>query len=353
MKLIHCADLHLDSPLETNLPPPRVRERRGELLSAFSGLVELADSGGVSAILIAGDLFDGTRTTRRTEQYVLNLITEHPNVFFFYLAGNHDSGHHLAEGGSRPENLLTFGSDWSTYDFGEVLISGSERPDPDRLSLPADRLNIVLLHGQSREGGAARENVIPFGKYKNRNIDYLALGHLHAYREAALDERGVACYSGCLEGRGFDECGPKGYVLLEIENGKILHQFVPFAKRQLHEIGCDVTGCASQLELEKRVDKAVRELPACDLVRVVLTGSRPAELLADLPRVERMLSDRFYFAKLADSTRLLIRPEDYSHSVSLKGEFVRRVMASELPEQKKEQIIACGFRALSGEELDL
>lgn len=353
MKLIHCADLHLDSPMESNLPPAKARERRSELLSAFSGLVELADRGGASAILIAGDLFDSTRTTRKTEQYVLELIAAHPNVYFFYLAGNHDSGHSLSDADDKPQNLLTFGNDWTTYDFGEVLIAGSERPDPERLSLPPDRLNIVLLHGQSRESGTAERDIIPFAKYKHRNIDYMALGHLHAYREAELDERGVACYSGCLEGRGFDECGQKGYILLETENGRLRHRFIPFARRVMHEVTCDVTGCGSQLELERRVSEAVGDIPPKDLVKAVLTGSRPAELLIDLPRTEQMLSQRFYFAKLADKTRLLIHPEDYSHDISLKGEFVRRVMASGLREQEKERIIACGFRALGGEELDL
>ena len=49
--------------------------------------------------------------------------------------------------------------------------------------------------------------------------------------------------------------------------------------------------------------------------------------------------ERFYFAKLVDRTRLEIRPQDYIHDVSLKGEFVRRVMASSLTEAEKEEII--------------
>ncbi|MBQ5892812.1 MAG: hypothetical protein IIW78_01010 [Clostridia bacterium] len=67
----------------------------------------------------------------------------------------------------------------------------------------------------------------------------------------------------------------------------------------------------------------------------------------------QVLAERFYFAKLADETRLLIRPEDYRNDISLKGEFVRRVMASSLTETEKERIIACGFRALSGEEIGI
>ena len=70
MKLIHCADLHLGSPMEANLSPERVRERRGELLSAFAELVRLADRNGVSAILIAGDLFDSGRIGKKTKNFL-------------------------------------------------------------------------------------------------------------------------------------------------------------------------------------------------------------------------------------------------------------------------------------------
>jgi regulator of RNase E activity RraA len=35
MKLIHCADLHLDSPLEANLTGARARERARELRESF------------------------------------------------------------------------------------------------------------------------------------------------------------------------------------------------------------------------------------------------------------------------------------------------------------------------------
>ena len=80
MKLIHCADLHLDSPMESNLPAAKARERRNEILATFSDLIERADQNGASAVLIAGDLFDSDRTTRKTEQYVLDLIASHPNL---------------------------------------------------------------------------------------------------------------------------------------------------------------------------------------------------------------------------------------------------------------------------------
>ena len=356
MKLIHCADLHLDSPMEANLSTEKARERKGELLTTFAKLVRLASDGGVEAILIVGDLFDSDHVTQKTQKYVLDLINVHQNLCFFYLSGNHDRGNSLRNAADKPQNLYTFDDEWCTYDFGDVMITGSERPDPDTLNLKEDAVNIVMMHGQERAGAGksvAGEDLIRFGKLKNKNIDYLALGHLHEYRTAAIDSRCTACYSGCLEGRGFDECGQKGYVLLEITGGRVSHRFVPLARRSLHTVECDITGFSSQLELEDRVLDAVSEIPATDLVKVELVGSCPAEAQKDLLRLTDLLSERFYFAKMTDKSRLQIRPEDYANDVSLKGEFVRRVMASKLKDEEKERIIACGFRALIGEEVGL
>jgi len=352
MKLIHCADLHLDSPMEANLSPEKARERKSEILATFAKMVRLAAEGGVAAILIAGDLFDSDHITKRTERYVLDLIASYPELAFFYLAGNHDRGNTLRFSENKPENLYTFDDGWSSYRFGEVTITGSERPDPDTLLLEEDDLNIVLMHGQERSGkGVGNENAIRFSHLKNKHVDYLALGHLHDYRTAPIDSRGLACYSGCLEGRGFDECGQKGYVLLEITGKGLTHRFVPMARRTLHTVSCDVSGYSTQVELEKRLMESVASIPSSDLVKVELTGSCPVEQMKDTAHLLSVLSDAFYFAKISDKSRLLIDPESYRNDISLKGEFVRRVMASSLKDEEKERVIACGFRALNGEEV--
>ncbi len=353
MKLIHCADLHLDSPLESNLPPEKVKERRAEILAAFSGLVERAEAAKVSAILIAGDLFDSDRSTKRTEQYVTDLIRTHSGIHFFYLAGNHDRGNRLRVGEDRPDNLHMFGEEWTSYDLGPVTVTGSECPDPETLSLDPKRINLVLLHGQARSLGSrsADAEIIPMKKYKGRHIDYMALGHIHDYREATVDARCTAVYSGCLEGRGFDECGEHGYVLLEVDAmGRLSHTFVPSARRRLHTVECDLTGSASQLETEERILAAIHAIPSTDLVKVILCGSVAPDAKGDPSVLASVLSPRFWFVKVKDGSRLLIHPEEYSHDVSLKGEFVRLVMASNLSETEKERVIACGFRALAGEE---
>ena len=67
MKLLHCGDLHLDSALSANLDSDKKKQRKGELLSSFVQMAEYAAEHGARAILIAGDLFDGSYVTKRTQ----------------------------------------------------------------------------------------------------------------------------------------------------------------------------------------------------------------------------------------------------------------------------------------------
>ncbi|MBR2722287.1 MAG: metallophosphoesterase [Clostridia bacterium] len=354
MKLIHIADLHLDSPMEANLGAEQAKERKNEILSTFGRLVKTADDIGVRAILIAGDLFDSTHITKKTERYVLDLIRSYPNLSFFYLAGNHDLGNALLSTEEKPSNLYTFGKEWTSYELDGVTVTGSESPDLEALSLNPERVNILLLHGQeSKSRGAKKEDIIRFPLLKNKHIDYVALGHLHEYRTASIDKRCTACYSGCLEGRGFDECGPKGYVLLEIDGKRLQHTFFPIARRTLHTVLCDISGITSHLELENKLLSSVATLASDDLVKVILRGESDPGLQKDLRHLTQILGERFYFAKLRDESHMQIDPKDYAHDVSLRGEFVRRVLASSLSAEEKERVIACGFAALTGEELGL
>jgi DNA repair exonuclease SbcCD nuclease subunit len=128
MKLIHCADLHLDSKLHTHLDRDRAKLRRDELLRNFERLAQYASENGVEAVLIAGDLFDRDNVSALTRNTVLSVIEANPQIRFYYLRGNHDLGDCLANtgsdaGGALP-NLFLFGNRWKTfYEGKEGLIA--------------------------------------------------------------------------------------------------------------------------------------------------------------------------------------------------------------------------------------
>ncbi len=357
MKIIHCADLHLDSRMESGLPAEKARERRLELLRTFTRMVERAQEQRAEAILLCGDLFDARTISARAGNCVMDAVAEHPEITFYYLQGNHDQNSFLTESRCLPENLKTFGADWTSYDQGEVTITGAELSEVteeglvDRLSLDSGRLNIVMLHGMATEYGLREQSdAFSLRALKGRGIDYLALGHVHRFGAGPLDERGVWCYSGCLEGRGFDECGEKGYVELEVHGGKIRSSFVPFAQRTLHEVPVDITEMMTQEEIQRKVRRELEDIPSKDLVKVRLTGRVRPEAERDPTWLQKWLENEYYFLKVKDETSCLIRPEEYRYDVSLKGEFVRLVLASDLTDEEKEEILCRGIHALAGEE---
>ena len=112
-----------------------------------------------------------------------------------------------------------------------------------------------------------------FESLKNKNIDYLALGHLHSYRQGKLDSRATYAYSGCLEGRGFDECGEKGFILLDIHNNTFNTTFTPFAKRTLHEIKVDITNLYSLQQIQEEIQKNIQNIKKDSLLRIVFVGN--------------------------------------------------------------------------------
>ena len=63
-----------------------------------------------------------------------------------------------------------------------------------------------------------------------------------------------------------------------------------------------------------------------------------------------MFEEYFYCIRIKDETTLLISYEDYAKDESLKGEFVRTVMCSNMAENEKAEVIRCGILALSGED---
>lgn len=360
MRIIHCADIHLDSKMKTNLTSSQARERRNEILLTFERMISYGKEQGVRAILIAGDLFDTGNVTAKTRSTVASLITDNPSIEFYYLKGNHDTDNFLSAWEELPENLHLFSETWTSYQLDEVTISGVELNQEnsntiyDALVLNPEHLNLVMMHGQeAMYQGRDKTEIIQIPRMKNKYIDYLALGHIHSFKMDEIDGRGKYCYSGCLEGRGYDECGEKGFVLLDITEGKIEANFVSFAKRRIHEIEVDISELHTSKKIDQKMEEQLSGISPADMVKVILKGKVPIYSERDLLYLEAKFKDSFYGFKIEDDlVRLQLNPKDYENDASLKGEFIRLLMSKELGEEKESAIIELGLKALAGEEVD-
>ncbi|MBQ9900179.1 MAG: DNA repair exonuclease [Acholeplasmatales bacterium] len=354
MKIIHTADLHFDSKLETNLDALKAKDRKKELLATFERMVEYAKANGVSTIIIAGDMFDKSRISTKTKEFVLNCIALNPSIDFLYVSGNHDEDIFIESIETLPKNLYIFDERWKTINYKECDITGinyndsSEKYLYDTLFLNKEKINIVIMHGPLGSRGSG----INVNNLKGKGISYLALGHIHKFQKGSIDNDGYFVYPGCPEGRGFDEIGPKGFVLINIENNKLDSEFIPFAKRELHEVVIDITGIDSWIDVRKNVSLKTNSIPDKDMVKVRLIGNYDINLVKQIELLNEYLNEHYFFAKVVDESKIAINAKDYENDISLKGEFIRNVLQSnDLTPDEKNEIIEYGIKALMKEEI--
>ena len=355
MKIIHTADIHLGSRMDSRFSKEIADERKAELRNTFKRLVEYAKENDVSVIMLCGDVFDSDRPFKKDKDFFYGVVTANSDIDFLYLKGNHDISDAIPE--ELPDNLKLFSKQWTVYSYGNVVICGTEICPANSSSyysslvLEKDKYNIVMLHGQISDNLSGGD--INLKRLKNKNIDYLALGHIHKPSQGRIDERGEYVYCGCLEGRGFDEPGEHGFVLLDIDEDKLKHKFITFSKRKINQTDVDITGCKNAFEAYTKVRSNV-QFSKCDLYRINLVG----EINFDVDRladdVERLLADSCYFVSVKDKTRRKIDISQYENDLSIKGEFIRTVYnTAELDNEEKMTIINCGLKALDGKEIDL
>ena len=383
MKILHMADVHLDSKLSRYFDNEKARERRNEILNTFTAAVEYAANEGVEAVIIAGDLFDVRNITATARDSVSDSIEQHPEITFYYLRGNHDADsfvqNMIEKRGGLPANLKMFSDTWTSYrqeasDGVTVVITGAEMNADNNsrlvssLVLNQDDFNIVVLHGQEVELASKKDaEVIPLRDYKNKGIDYMALGHIHEPKIEQLDARGRYSYSGCLEGRGYDEIGQHGFNILDIksEGGKATYEvhFTPFAKRIIHRIAMDLNEAGMDVitsqAIVRHIQKAAAEagVEAKDMLRVELVGKIDSDAEIDVEYIRKSLENDFYHIKVVDLTKPSVSFEDFMLDKSLRGEFVRLIKEKaeqgELSEDEAAVIAQLGIDVLAGEGITL
>ena len=413
VRLIHTADLHLDSAFSSRFSKEEAEERRRNLLIAWNKLLQYGIERKVQAILISGDLFDSPVVSRSTMEIFLSSIRKNPEISFFYLRGNHDTKNTFRFRDDLPKNLFLFSKEGKKYRLKEKLVLlgqefygterrnefpeepyGTERrsefpeesygtesllelpEEPEELveeellspssakdavqsiwNLKEEDCNILMLHGALREGGSEVQNEqgISLKQLSRYPIHYLALGHIHKREEGKCGSLNYI-YPGCLQGRGFDEEGEKGfyYVEIEEETKEIKAEFVPLKEGEFRIIPIFLSEEDGTLDAEEKIRESLKKegAEAKDSVRIILKGEKRAEEERNLRYLEKQLEEEYAYIEIKEETKLKLRKEEFIHEKGLKGEFLRMVCESEsLSEEEKEKLMILGIGLLQGEEL--
>lgn len=352
MKLLHSSDFHLDSPL-TGLPPEKSAQRRRELRELPARLARLAKDEGVDLALLPGDLFDGGRVYPETVRALARAL-EDMAVPVFIAPGNHDYFHERSPYAAPwPDNVHIFTSlDLQSVDLPELncVVHGCAFTAPHReddplagFSAPADgKLHLLCVHGEV--GLAGSYAPIDPKSLERSGVAYAALGHVHAAGSGTAG-RTLWAYPGCPEGRGFDELGPKGALIVSFgEPGQsAAARFVPVCRRQYRIESVSLDNFTAML--------SQGEIP--DLVRFILTGE--SRDTPDLTALAAQAAPHFFHVELRDRTTLPAGLWARAAEDSLTGLFLRAMRArldSADGDERDKLLLAArfGLAALEGGE---
>ena len=297
---LHCADIHLDSPLK-GLPirddvnaNKHARNVQDATRIAFQEMIARAIAKQVSFVILAGDIFDGSRIDTKTGFFFIEQLRKlkEADIHVYLVWGNHDAECLFArELALDNEFVHVFPSDEpaSIQDASlpNVVIHGQSYPTRDVTDNLASKypaphkgaFNIGVLH--CNVGNVSEhESYAPctLNQLKNHGYQYWALGHVHSHEVLSDSSDSYVVYPGNLQGRHVRETGPKGAVIVQVENNIV---------RNLDFVDCSCVHwyqlTAEADERFKTVDELldhvaaeitdVSEYPNTQVVRITLRGN--------------------------------------------------------------------------------
>ena len=362
VRILHAGDFHLDSAFGA-LTPEQARQRRMESRRIPERLVDWANDRGVQLLLLSGDLFDSEALYGDTAPLLAQALERFRGQAVI-APGNHDpytpDGPYARTAWSGNVHIFTADT-LQTFTFPELgctvhgaAFTGTECPADTVLAgftAPRDGLvHIGLLHGDVTASDS-RYRPLRTASIAASGLDYLALGHVHAC--AGVQQAGAVpyAYCGCIEGRGFDELGDRGFLYGEIGQGTADVRFVPFARRRYRIVDADITDGDPLAALERLLPHDTAD----DIYRIRLTGT-PAEP-PRLPPLQDALAERFFALQLRDETTVRRDLWDKCGEDTLRGLFLQELRrqydaaADDDTRRRIEQAVRFGTAAMDNREV--
>lgn len=348
IKILHSADWHLDSPLQGRLPQQAELLRR-ELLQIPDRVAALCREENCDLMLLAGDLFDGAYS-QQTYRAVYDAL-QSVNVPVFIAPGNHDyiCPDSPYEKELWPENVHIFKKqqiEWVDLPALGLRVYGAGFQSMDCPGLlegfQAEGSAVGLFHGDPTQVNSPY-NPITKTQTAQSGLAYLALGHVH--KGDGLRAGDTLCaWPGCPMGRGYDEQGEKGVLIVTLED-TVQTRFVPLEGPRFFDVSVDFAAGIGSV------------LPAVanhDFYRVTLTGEAEKVDLEAL----RTQFGAFPNLVLRDQTH---RPVDLWQSVgedNFEGVYfglLQGALAEANPEEKEKILLAAKIsrQILDGQEVIL
>jgi len=235
-KFLHVADVHLDSPLLglARYEGVPVDEVRLATRTALTSLVELAVAEDVAFVVIAGDIYDGDWPHFGTGLFFCAAMgrLDKAGIEVYLLYGNHDAQSVLTKKLPLPPNVHVFPTNKAktfVHQGTGAALQGRSYKDRDTrenlaVHYPAaveGAFNIGILH-TALGGRPPHASYAPCSvpELCAKGYQYWALGHVHDFE--VVSKSPYIVFPGNLQGRSIRECGPKGAVIVTVQDLDVL-----------------------------------------------------------------------------------------------------------------------------------
>jgi len=370
VKVLHCADLHFDTPFK-ELSKEISDTSKNELLEVFKNIIDLAIDENIEVLLIAGDVFDNLTVNKNTLFFISDQIRRIKNIKVFISPGNHDPYNEKSFYSmiNWPENVYIFKGDMEFKEVKElnlIVWGAGFRQNYENETLlrgiyvDNDKINIMLLHGEIASNNSKNEyNPIYINDIYKSNIDYIALGHKHKFSGILKEGMTTYAYSGCPQGRGFDEEGEKGVIIGEVYKSGTNLEFFPVYKRKYVTKEIDITGTNNYDEVVFKVlsDLSDEEIYK-NFYKIILKGELKEHFKLRENLLIEKLKNKFYYIKIINQTSIEVNLEELSRDYSIKGKFISKILeklkdASDDDKEILKLALKIGIQCLSEDEVNL
>jgi exonuclease SbcD len=295
LKILHLSDIHIGSSFSHGRlnPETGLNTRLEDFVNTLSICIDQAISLPVDLVLFGGDAFpDATPAPYLQEAFAFQFRRlADANIPTVLLVGNHDQ-HSQGNGGASlciyrtlgvpgfivGDSIETHRINTPNGDIQVITLPWLNRstlltrPETEGLSLSevndllVERLKpvlegeirkldptiptVLLAHlmadranlGAERFLAVGKGFTIPISLLIRPEFDYVALGHVHQHQNLNPSNDPPIIYPGSIERVDFsEEKEDKGYVLIEIEKGRINWEFCPLSVRNFCTIEVDVS----------------------------------------------------------------------------------------------------------------
>jgi exonuclease SbcD len=360
MKILHLSDIHIGSGFchgRVN-PATGLNTRLEDFVKTLSLCIDRAIADHVDLVLFGGDAFPNATPAPYVQEAFANQFrrlvdADIPTVL---LVGNHDQ-HSQGLGGASLNIYRTLGV--PGFVVGDTLTThrlSTQKGDVQIITLPwltrstlmtrqetqgsslaevnqllTDRLEVViegeirrldpnlptvlLAHLMADNATLGAERLLAVGKgftlplslLTRPCFDYVALGHVHKHQNLNKSNDPPVIYPGSIERVDFsEEKEDKGYVMIDLEKGKVNWEFCPLPVRTFRTIEIDLS---KQDDPQKALLKGITKYDIQDNVVRLIYKLRSEQLdLIDNSSLHQALSTAHTYTIQAELASQLAKP---------------------------------------------